>query len=110
MRRSLARVIVGVLATGVVTVALPISSASALNTTPCKQRTDLVKVTFDYGKRTVCFANKGVTNRSWANVTKVSSGNNKIRFVSNGRTYSLEKWRSKRNIEGPQHLTRLRIL
>ncbi|MER5552762.1 beta/gamma crystallin domain-containing protein [Streptomyces sp. NPDC002793] len=111
MERSLKRFAVGVIATGVVVVALPISSAAAINSTPCDSRTDIVKVTYNNGASSFCMANAGVTNRQFSNVTGVASGNNKIRFVSNGRTISMDKWQKKGILDGtPQRITRLRIL
>ncbi|MFJ8918482.1 beta/gamma crystallin domain-containing protein [Streptomyces sp. NPDC102415] len=111
MERSLKRIVVGAIATGVVAVALPISSAAAINSTPCGSRTDIVKVTYNNGASSFCMANAGVTDRQFPNVTRVSSGNNKIRFVSNGSTISMEKWQQKVIVDGtPQRITRLRIL
>ncbi|MEK8144197.1 beta/gamma crystallin domain-containing protein [Streptomyces sp. M10(2022)] len=111
MERSLKRFVVGAIATGVVAVALPISSAAAINGTPCGSRTDVVKVTYNNGASSFCIANAGVTNRQFPNVTRVASGNNKIRFVSNGSTISMDKWQKKSILDGtPQRITRLRIL
>ncbi|MGC9501108.1 beta/gamma crystallin domain-containing protein [Streptomyces sp. WG7] len=115
MRRSLTRIIVGAVATGVAAVALPMSSAVALNGTPCSTkagpRTDIVKITYNRGASTTCLANAGLIERHFPNVTRISSGNNKIRFVSNGRTYSMGKWQKKSIVDGtPQRITRLRIL
>lgn len=112
MKRSLKRIVVGALATGVVAVALPMSSAAAINSTPCGNRTDIVKVTYTGGK-TFCMANAGVTNRKFPNMLRVSSGNNEVRFVVDGQTISMGKWQTKRAVDNGQdgnNITRLRIL
>ncbi|CAL9439780.1 MULTISPECIES: beta/gamma crystallin domain-containing protein [unclassified Streptomyces] len=111
MKRSLKRVIVGALATGALTAALPAGSAAAINGTPCGDRTDLVKVTYFEGLAMTCFANAGVMDLTLPYVTQVSSGNNNIRFVSDGETISMGKWQKKSIVDGtPKTITRLRIL
>ncbi|MCX2923473.1 beta/gamma crystallin domain-containing protein [Streptomyces sp. NEAU-W12] len=87
------------------------SSAAAINSTPCGKRTDLVKVTYDEGRKTFCMANAGVTNRKFDKLVRVSSGNNKVRFVVNGRIENMGKWQTKRAMDGKNDkITRLRIL
>ncbi|MEU4888213.1 MULTISPECIES: beta/gamma crystallin domain-containing protein [Streptomyces] len=111
MNRSLKRVLVTAAATGALTAALPLSTAMAINQTGCGNRTDLVKITYNNGSSSVCFANAGAVNVNYSGVIRVTSGNNRLRFVSNGETYSMEKWASKRIIDGTPHtITRLRIL
>lgn len=111
MKRSLKRVIVGAIATGAMTVALPVGSAAAINNLQCGDRTDLVKVVYNDGRAMTCFANAGVMDLNLPYVTQVSSGNNKVRFVSNGETVSMDKWTKKSILDGTPHtITRLRIL
>ncbi|MFD9541445.1 beta/gamma crystallin domain-containing protein [Streptomyces sp. NPDC060022] len=116
MKRTTKRAVVAAIATGVLAVSLPVSSASAINNTKCTSRTnelrrDIVRVVYNHGISTACFANSGVKDVKLANVTRVTSGNNKIRWVGSGVVYRLDRYQvgiPKNN--RPFHMTRLRIL
>lgn len=77
------------------TAVLPMSTASAINTTDCGSRTDLVKITNFEGTHfnTFCFANAGVVDIRIDWVLDIESGNNNIRFqMGDGSVHTLDKW------------------
>lgn len=68
--------------------------ASAVNVTPCGNRTDLVKVWShdDHGSYVNCFANGGWVGWDyWTD--ELSTGNNRVNVQdANGDNFTLEKW------------------
>lgn len=109
MKRSLKRVLVTVGATAALAVSLPVSSAAAINTAPCSDRTDFVKIEFDNGAPPVCYANAGGAYVSHPGVYRISSGNNRLVFASTMGSFGMEKWQSRRMVESPT-ITQLWIL
>ncbi|WP_073786281.1 beta/gamma crystallin domain-containing protein [Streptomyces sp. CB01580] len=99
MKRSLSRLAVTVVAAGALTGLLPASTAAAINQTDCGDRTDFVKVTYNGGEGTVCYANKGVVTPNLPNVKRVSSGNNNIEMWLGNEAISMNKWSTIVDIE-----------
>lgn len=110
MKRVTQRMTLVMAAAGALAVLMPASPAAAMNRADCGNRNDFVKVWYDGGKNTVCFANAGVQDMNLPNAVKVSSGNNRVRFVVGGDIYTLAKWSAKVDVENQNKtLTRLRI-
>ncbi|WUU80999.1 hypothetical protein OG790_05755 [Streptomyces cellulosae] len=110
MKRVTQRTTLVMAVAGALAVLIPAGPAVAMNRTDCGNRTDFVKVWYNGGKNTVCFANAGVQDVDLPNAVKVSSGNNRIRFVVGGDIYTMDKWATKVDVEGQNRkLTRLRI-
>ncbi|MFJ9718786.1 beta/gamma crystallin domain-containing protein [Streptomyces sp. NPDC101213] len=99
MKRPLARVAL-VLAAGATTALLPALPAAATNQTGCGDRTDFVKVWYDGGRRTACYANAGVIAPQLPDVYRVTSGNNDIEMILGDQVKTMPKWSSIREVEG----------
>ncbi|MFF0001482.1 beta/gamma crystallin domain-containing protein [Streptomyces avermitilis] len=121
MKQSFKRTLAVTAAAVGLTAVLPISTASAINATECGPRTDLVKVVYEGGNTSICFANGGVVDMQLAGITSLSTGNNDIRFVqhrggvlgdgSGGTVRTLPRWTTERAAAADLWIiTRLRIL
>ncbi|MFF0111303.1 beta/gamma crystallin domain-containing protein [Streptomyces prasinus] len=111
MKRSLSRIALTVVATGVMTALMPLSTASAINQTDCGDRTDFVKVWYNGGASTVCYANAGVLAPNLPNVKRIRSGDNNIEMWLGNGTRVMGKWSSIVDVEdssGTLHLLQIR--
>jgi hypothetical protein len=94
MRFNVRKSFATIAATAAVIVATPATPALAINNENCGNRTDLVRITEDkHGDQ--CYANKGyrtfaLTRTFWA--TRISSGNNDMRWLADGRWHNLSRW------------------
>ncbi|WP_217136882.1 beta/gamma crystallin domain-containing protein [Streptomyces sp. AC558_RSS880] len=110
MKRSLKRVLVAAGSTAALAVSLPVSTAAAINTAPCGDRNDLVKIEYYNGGSSVCYANAGSMNVNIPEVYRVSTGNNNVIFRTNVGTEIVGKWKTKRVVEPGTTMTSLHIL
>ncbi|MFF9763129.1 MULTISPECIES: beta/gamma crystallin domain-containing protein [Streptomyces] len=81
------------------TLLLPASPAAAINQTDCGDRTDFVKVWYNGGADTKCFANAGTITPALADVERITSGNNNIHVWLGNEIRAMGKWSSIRDIE-----------
>ncbi|MDQ1038506.1 hypothetical protein QFZ75_004922 [Streptomyces sp. V3I8] len=102
MKRSIARIAL-VVAAGAMTALVSALPAAATNQTGCGDRTDFVKVWYDGGGRTACYANAGVIAPQLPGVTRITSGNNNIEMILGDRTRTMSKWSSIVDVEGLNH-------
>ncbi len=109
MKRSLKRVLVTAGTTAALAVSLPIGSAAAINTAPCGNRTDLVKIDYNNGSSSVCYANAGFVSVNLPNAYRVSTGNNVVTFRTSAGTVVLGKWQAKRVVEAGTTITSVQI-
>ncbi|MFI1962463.1 MULTISPECIES: beta/gamma crystallin domain-containing protein [Streptomyces] len=100
MKRSTSRIAVTVTAAAALTALLPASQAAAINQTDCGDRTDFVKVWYDGGARTMCFANGGTVTLQLPNVSKVTSGDNNVAMFLGARAVTMNKWSTLVDAEG----------
>ncbi|MFF5157761.1 hypothetical protein ACFY3N_16150 [Streptomyces sp. NPDC000348] len=98
MKRSLRRLSLAA-AAGTMTVVLPASPAAAINRTDCGTRTDFVKVWYDGGAGTRCFANAGTLTPGLTDVERITSGSNSIHVWLGDEIRSMGKWSSLRDVE-----------
>ncbi|MET9504152.1 beta/gamma crystallin domain-containing protein [Streptomyces sp. NPDC006622] len=99
MKRSLLSF--GVVVAGAMVALLPLSSASAVNETGCGTHDDFVKVWYDNGDRTACYANAGYIAPQLPNVYRISSGNNNIEFLlGDNEVRTLGKYQNWREVDG----------
>ncbi|MFI8093610.1 beta/gamma crystallin domain-containing protein [Streptomyces sp. NPDC086080] len=99
MKRSTQRLSLAAAAAAAMTLLLPASPAAAINQTDCGDRTDFVKVWYNGGANTKCFANAGTILTGLADVERITSGNNRIHVWLGNEIRVMEKWSSIRDIE-----------
>lgn len=99
MKRSILRISLAAAAAGAMTVVLPASPAAAINQTDCGTRTDFVKVWYNGGSDTKCFANAGTVTPGLPDVERITSGNNSIHVWLGNEIRSMDKWSSIRDVE-----------
>ncbi|MEE1942883.1 beta/gamma crystallin domain-containing protein [Streptomyces sp. TRM 70361] len=110
MKRSLKRVMVAAAAAVAVSAVVPMSNAAAINTVGCGDRTDFVKIEYGSGgSQKLCYANAGSVGLHLPDAYRISSGNNRITVNSTIGAITLEKWQSKRVVDGSVTITHLRI-
>ncbi|MEW1605278.1 beta/gamma crystallin domain-containing protein, partial [Streptomyces sp. NPDC093808] len=76
------------------------AQAAAINQTDCGDRTDFVKVWYDGGARTMCFANGGTVTLQLPDVSKVTSGDNNVAMFLGARAVTMNKWSTLVDTEG----------
>ncbi|MGW4034151.1 beta/gamma crystallin domain-containing protein [Streptomyces sp. NPDC004838] len=90
--KRITKAVTTVAAAAALVIAIPAGNAAAINETRCSAN-DLLRIdTAGYGS--LCFANGGTTQMyQIPNVTKVSSGNNKVILRGPGGVYhNIPKW------------------
>ncbi|MFJ2261951.1 beta/gamma crystallin domain-containing protein [Streptomyces sp. NPDC087844] len=102
MKRSISRIAL-VVAAGAMTALVPSLPAAATNQTGCGNRTDFVKVWYNGGSQTACYANAGVIAPQLPNVTRITSGDNNIEMLLGDKVKTMSKWSSIVDVEGLNH-------
>ncbi|MEU1696039.1 beta/gamma crystallin domain-containing protein [Streptomyces hirsutus] len=99
MKRSTQRLSLVAAAAATMTLLLPASPAAAINQTDCGDRTDFVKVWYNGGASTRCFANAGTITPGLVDVERIRSGNNRIHVWLGNEIRAMEKWSAIRDVE-----------
>ncbi|MEZ3182087.1 hypothetical protein KYY02_26490 [Streptomyces pimonensis] len=99
MKRSTQRLSLAAAAAATMTLLLPASPAAAINQIDCGDRTDFVKVWYNGGASTKCFANAGTVTPGLPDVERITSGNNSIHVWLGNEIRAMDKWSSIRDVE-----------